>query len=164
MPAIARVGSGGPPRPIATMTGSRPRRAARRATAPAIAVLPVRLPVPMTASVGTVKRRPLLGWVEPEVGTEVGNPGRQGDGDHLHPLAIAQHRLVGEVEDDLRRELGDRVPQGVHRLIGDDDDGHAEVGRIVAGGQLLGPTHEERGHDLVPALPATSRAARVTGG
>ncbi len=55
---MAMVGSGGPPRPIATMTGSRPRRAASRATAPAIAVFPVRFPVPMTASVGTVNGEP----------------------------------------------------------------------------------------------------------
>ena len=95
----------------------------------------------------------VLGWVEPEVGADVGNAGREGDGDQLHPFPIAEHRLVGEVEDHLRREFGDRGQQRMHRLVGHDDDGYPEVGRIVTGGELLRPTHQERGHDLVAALP-----------
>ena len=45
-------GSGGPPLPMATITGRNPASRQMRAAIPAIAVLPVRLPVPMTATEG----------------------------------------------------------------------------------------------------------------
>jgi hypothetical protein len=97
------------------------------------------------------ERRALLGWIEPEVGTDVRNALGEGHGHEFHPLAIAEDRLVGEIQDDVRRELGDRGPQGTHPFLGDDENGNAEVGRIVARAKLLGPAHEQRGHDLVAA-------------
>ena len=47
-------GSVGPPRPMATMTGGRPASRSVRAIWAATAVLPVRLPVPITATDGFV--------------------------------------------------------------------------------------------------------------
>jgi hypothetical protein len=74
VPASAIVGSGGPPRPIATITGSMPRRAASRATEPAIAVFPVRFPVPITASVGTDTGGPRSGGSRRKSGPAYGTP------------------------------------------------------------------------------------------
>ena len=51
-PASASRGSAGPPRPMQTITGSAPRSRSSAAQCPATAVLPVRLPVPITASFG----------------------------------------------------------------------------------------------------------------
>jgi hypothetical protein len=56
--------------------------------------------------------------------------------------------------------VDDRVSKGMAWLVGDDDEsGHAEVGRVVAGGELLRPSHQERDHDLVAML-----ARRLQGG
>ena len=50
--ASATRGSAGPPRPMHTTTGSAPRSRRSAAQCPATAVLPVRLPVAITASFG----------------------------------------------------------------------------------------------------------------
>jgi hypothetical protein len=55
VPARASCGSAGPPRPIDTITGERPRSRSSIAQWPATAVLPVRFPVPITASFGPSK-------------------------------------------------------------------------------------------------------------
>ncbi len=52
MPARAVRGSGGPPRPMHTITGFDPASRRSSAQRQATAVLPVRLPVPITASLG----------------------------------------------------------------------------------------------------------------
>ncbi len=66
-------GSGGPPRPMAT-TSTPPRAASRacrrRASQPLTAVLPTRLPVPITASAGMAARRAKrCGWISVSAAT-----------------------------------------------------------------------------------------------
>ena len=55
------------------------------------------------------ERRLLDRRVEPEVRAEVGHPLREGDRGDLHPLAVAEDRLVRQIEDRLRVELVDRL-------------------------------------------------------
>ena len=50
--AATSSGCSGPPRPIATITTSRPLSRSSRAVCPATAVFPTRLPVPITATAG----------------------------------------------------------------------------------------------------------------
>ena len=116
MPASATWGSAGPPRPIATTTGSSasPRReaghlAADRGLAGALARADhgERRRVEGRA----VDRRPQL-----EVGARVAHPAREGHGRELHALAVAEHRLVGEVEHDLGPPLVDRLGERGHAI------------------------------------------------
>ena len=63
-PARTSCGSGGPPRPIETTTGSTPRSRSSVARCPATAVLPVRLPVPITRQHRDAGLDPLAGGGE----------------------------------------------------------------------------------------------------
>ena len=123
---------------MATTTTSLERESSR-ATCPATAVLPTRLPVPITASAG---------WaygcepdrVEPEVGAHVGNP--VGESPRREPEAAAgpHDRLVGEVDDDVHVQFD----QGSGKLV---PERKAEVGTAAA--QLLGPPEHDHADDLV---------------
>ena len=127
-------GSAGPPRPIATTTTLR-SRASSRATWPVTAVFPTRLPVPITAIDGSVERMERR-RVEAEVGADVRQPEREEARRERKPQLRRQHRLVGEVDDDL----------GVARLL---DDRHAVVRRAA---QLLGAADQDHADELVRQL------------
>ena len=106
------------------------------------AVLPTRLPVPITASVGrgerTTGRR-----IEAEVRALVRDPERQGAAREREALPRPQHRLVGEVE----HHVG-RVP-----LDGDLERRHERDAVVdLAAPQLLGAADEHRGDDVVVEL------------
>ena len=98
-----------------TTTPPSARRAAssRRASQPLTAVLPTRLPVPMTASEGVASQpgerlRPHLG-VGGHVGRALGERGAH----EQEPLAVAHHGLVREVDEDLGAR---RAQRGAHAL------------------------------------------------
>ncbi len=78
------------------------------------------------------------GRVEAEVGADVRTPERERARGPQQPLARPEHRLVGEVDDDLR----------VH-VVEPGDERHAV---LLAAAQLLGPAHEQRRDDLVRQL------------
>ena len=89
-------GSAGPPRPIATTT-TRRSRASSRATCPVTAVLPTRLPDPITAIDGrsnALERR----RIEAEVRADVRSPSASARDAQSDPLARPEHRLVGQVD------------------------------------------------------------------
>ena len=123
---------------MATTTSSR-EPASSRATCPATAVFPTRLPVPITASAGLRVGREAHG-VEPEVGADVREALRERVRREPEAPARADDGLVGEIDDhvhlDLGERLGERAPQR-----------DAVVGRAVA--ELLGPAEHDRAHDLV---------------
>ena len=98
-----------------TTTPPSARRAAssRRASQPLTAVLPTRLPVPMTAERGRrlqpgERLRPHLG-VRGHVGRALGERGAH----EQEPLAVAHHGLVREVDEDLGAR---RAQRGAHAL------------------------------------------------
>ena len=88
------------------------------------------------------RERRELRRVEAKVGADV----RQAGGKHpaRQPKALlrAEHRLVREIDDELRPVLGERAVE----IVGEDD----AVVRVVA--QLLGAPHEVRGDELVREL------------
>ena len=105
------------------------------------AVLPRRLPVPITASDGR-SNGSYVGNAKREIGALVGDAEREEPARQPEPLARTEDRLVGDVHGDLRLEPRDRL---------------LEVGRkryavLVAADELLGPPDEERADDLVRNL------------
>ena len=133
-------GSAGPPRPIATTTTSR-SRASRRARWPVTAVFPTRLPVPITASDGSANGSNAGGSKRKSAPT-YGTPAASALDASAKPLARAEHRLVGQVDDDVRPVLGDR-------LLEAGDQRHAVV---LAAAELLGAAGEHGGDELVGQL------------
>ena len=106
------------------------------------AVLPTRLPVPITASVGTGDRTP-VGGSKRKSGPSYGHAERQGAAREREALARPEHRLVGEVEHDVGR-----VP-----LDGDLERRHERDAVVdLAAPQLLGAADEHRGDDVVVEL------------
>ena len=67
---------------------------------PSTAVLPTRLPVPITATEGSGNASS-SGWVEAEVGADVRQPGGERARHPAEPLGRPEHGLVGQVDDDL---------------------------------------------------------------
>ena len=72
------------------------------------AVLPTRLPVPITASDGS-SNGSYSGGSKREVGALVRDPEREHRLASAEPLARPEHRLVREVDDDLRLEPRERL-------------------------------------------------------
>ena len=134
-------GSGGPPRPIATTTTLRDR-ASERATWPVTAVFPTRFPVPITASVGT-STGSIGGGVEAEVRPLVGDAEREHATREREPLGGAEHRLVGEVEDDVRPVLRDGLLERRHER---------DPVPVDVGAELLGASDQHGGDDEVVDL------------
>ncbi len=93
-------GSAGPPRPMATTT-TRRSRARMRATWPATAVFPIRLPRPITASDG-VSTGSNAGGSKRKSAPTYGSPSASAREAQSMPLARPEHRLVGEVDDEIR--------------------------------------------------------------
>ena len=85
------------------------------------------------------RKRRQLGRVEAKVGADVRQPERENPARDGEALARAEHRLVREVDHDLRLELRDRRLEVVH-------DRHAVV---VPAAQLLGPAREPDAEELV---------------
>ena len=85
------------------------------------------------------RKRRQLGRVETKVRAHIRQPEREHPARHPEAFSRPEHRLVGEVDDDLGLELGDRRFQLVH-------DRHAVV---VTAAQLLGAAGEPDGHELV---------------
>ena len=167
-------GSGGPPRPMATTT-----------TPPSRAIAPVEQAREVTgdgrladalAGPDDVERRQRAQRqarrrVEGEVGAAVRGPGRQRGAHQQEALAVAEHRLVGEVDDDLGGGGADRAGDGGRhggRVAGArvdrSDRGQAELGREarragVAGAQLLAAAGEQPAGDLVPVAQPVERRA-----
>ena len=137
---FATSGSGGPPRPIATTTTLR-SRAYNRAACAVIAVFPTRLPVPMIPIEGSGKRLE-HGRVEAKVRADVREPGGEHAARKPEALLRPEHRLVREIDDELRPVLGERAVE----IVGEDDS----VVRVAA--QLLGAPNEVRGDELVRQL------------
>ena len=133
-------GSRGPPRPIATTT-TRDVSESWRARCPVTAVLPTRFPVPITASVGSVDHRERR-RLEPEVGSLVGDSERKCPRDEGKSLARPKDGLVGEVDDDLRLVERDRILEG----------GLERHAVVLPAAELLGPTDEDSGDDVVVEL------------
>ena len=75
------------------------------------------------------------GRVEAEVGAEIRQPERERARGPEHPLPRPEHRLVREVEHEIRLD-------GVERV-------HERDSVVVAAAQLLGPAHEQRRDDVV---------------
>ena len=73
-----------------------------------MAVFPVRLPVPITASVGTGSGGPSIGGSSRKSAPRYGRPRASVTRRELHPLPIAQDRFVGQVQHALGLELVDR--------------------------------------------------------
>ncbi len=101
------------------------------------AVLPTRFPVPTTAIDGVRECLPLR-RVEPEVGAYVRHTSKQHAACELEPLDGSQHGLIGEVDDDFRRERRERlldvggewdavVLAAAKLLLSADEDGDDEV-------------------------------------
>ena len=137
---FATSGSGGPPLPIATTTTFRSRANSRAACA-VIAVFPTRLPVPMIPIEGSGNGSSSGGSKRKSAPT-YGNPGGEHAARQPEALLRAEHRLVREIDDELRPVLGERAIE----IVGEDD----AVVRVVA--QLLGAPHEVRGDELVREL------------
>ena len=70
--------------------------------------MPVRFPVPNTESVGTPSGAGDAGGGSNRKSASTYGVPRQRDGGDLHPFAVAEHRLVGQIEHDRRRPLVDR--------------------------------------------------------
>ena len=102
------------------------------------AVLPTRLPVPTIDSDGR-ENGASGGGLEAEVGAGVRQPEREHAAGDPEALARPEHRLVGEVDHELRLELGDRALQRVHHR-------HAVV---LAAAQLLRPARQPEPDHLV---------------
>jgi hypothetical protein len=85
------------------------------------------------------RKRLQHGRFEPEVSARVRDPAREHAAGEPEPLPRPQHRLVGEVEHELRPELRERLVQIFH-------DRHAVVRAVT---QLLRPADYERAHEVV---------------
>ena len=105
------------------------------------AVLPTRLPVPITATDGVADRLEAR-RVEPEVGALVRHAERERARARAEARRRPEHGLVGEVENDVGRVLGDR------RL----ERGRERHAVLLAAAQLLGAADEHAGNDLVGQL------------
>src|SRR5262249_51129105 len=126
-------GSAGPPRPIATMT-TRRSAARMRATCPATAVFPIRLPSPITASDG-VPTGSSRGGAEGETAAPDRGPEGKGRGAPSTRAPRPEDGLVREVDHEIRVCRVERL-----------DERDAV---IVSTAQLLGPAHEQRTDDVV---------------
>ena len=127
-------GSGGPPRPIVTTTTSR-SRASSRARCAETAVLPTRLPVPITAIEGSSNSRRPAGRsgsrlrctrARPRARARPSRSGRP-----------AEHRLVREIDDDLgaaeaRRRAALRSSSPLAELLASPDQDRARPIRTAA--------------------------------
>ena len=82
------------------------------------------------------------GRVEPEIGALVGDAESEGAACEGHPRGRPQHRLVRQVDDDVRRVLGDRSLEGRRQR-------YAVVGVAV---ELLGTAGQDGRHDVVAEL------------
>ena len=97
-----------------------------------------RLPDPLAeADHGERRRRYRLERrrVEAEVGADVRQPERECARGPEHPLPRPEHRLVGEVDHEIRLDRVERV-----------DERHAVV---VVAAQLLGPAHQQRAEHVI---------------
>jgi hypothetical protein len=72
-------------------------------------------------------------------------------GDQLHPLPVAEHRFVGQVEHTLGLELVDREGEGVHAVLPGDPRRQPELGERTRP-ELLVPTNEQRADDVMTAF------------
>ncbi len=130
----------------------------RRASQPLTAVLPTRLPVPITPRAGTAREareglRPDL-----RVGRHVARALRERRAHQQEALAVAEHGLVGEVDERLGPGFAQRrahvVQQRRHRplRIHGAQPRHVVVGgEVLSGGsaaQLLAAPREEPSDDL----------------
>ena len=101
-----------------------------------------RLPDPLAGSDDRERRHGWSGQVggrpKAEVGADVLEPMRECPARPEHPLARAEHRLVREIDDDLR-------PRLVQRL-------HERDAVILAAAQLLRAADEDRADELVREL------------
>ena len=100
---------------------------------------------------GDLRRRPEL-----EIGPAIREPGRERAADQAEAVALAQHRLVGEVDHALGRVLGrrrDHAGGGIRARV---LERHAVV-RLPA--QLLGAAQEQRGDDMIVAARGGDRRA-----
>ena len=129
-------GSGGPPRPIATTT-TRLSRASRRARWPVTAVLPTRFPVPTTAIDGSGNASSTGGSSRKSAPT-YGTPWCEHAAGEREPRDRAEHRLVREIDDDVRAQACDS------RL----HVGHERNAVLVPAAELL-LTADEHGRDEV---------------
>ena len=100
-PHLDELGLGGPAAPHRDDDDAAVARERREPTWPVTAVLPTRLPVPITASDGVADRLEAR-RVEPEVGAFVRHAERERPRGEPEPLRRPEHGLVGEVEDDVR--------------------------------------------------------------
>ena len=80
--------------------------------------------------------------VEPEVRADVREPGREHRAREPETLHRPEHRLVGEVDDEVRAKQADRLLDAAH-----DPDSV-----VLAPAELLGPADEHRADDLVRKL------------
>ena len=80
--------------------------------------------------------------VEAKVGADVRKPGSEYAAREPETLPRPEHRLVREIDDELRPVLGECAVE----IVGEDDS----VVRVVT--QLLGAAHEVRGHEVVRQL------------
>ena len=137
---VITSGSGGPPRPIATTTTSWSAESSL-ARCPVTAVFPTRFPVPTTAIEGIAKGARAGGSKRKSAPT-YGTPQRQHPAGERETLGRAEHGLVGEVDDDVRRVRGDR---GLD--VGDERDPV-----VLTAAQLLLPADENGGGEVVRKL------------
>ena len=100
---------------------------------------------------GGLRRRPEL-----EVGPAIGEPGRERAADQPEAAALAQHRLVGQVDHPLGRVLGRRRDHGRGGIRARVLERHAVV-RLPA--QLLGAAQEQGGDDVVVPVRRDDRRA-----
>ena len=89
------------------------------------------------------RERLQLGRVEAKVGADVGEAGGEYAAREPEALPRAEHRLVREIDDELRPVLGERAVE----IVGEDDP----VVRVAT--QLLGAAHEVRRDEVVRAAP-----------
>ena len=106
-----------------------------------IAVFPTRLPVPMIPIDGSGNGCE-LGRVEAKVGADVREAGGEYAAREPEALPRAEHRLVGQIDDELRPVLGECAVE----IVGEDDP----VVRVAT--QLLGAAHEVRRDEVVRQL------------
>ena len=135
-----RLGLGGPPAPHGDDDDAR-SSASSRAMCPVTAVLPTRLPVPTTAIEGSSKGANAGGSSRKSAPT-YGNAVSEDPACEREPLDRPEHRLVGEIDDDLGPVPLDRRADVVGKR-------HAVV---LAAAQLLRSADEHRGDELVGKL------------
>ena len=105
----------------------------------------MRLPVPMTAIAGTPAGA-CGGGQNVEVGAAVGQPRRERAVDQPEAVGLAQHRLVGQIDDPRCRMLPRRSNHRGRGIGAGVLERHAVVGLAA---QLLGAAQEQRGHDVI---------------